>query len=257
MHVCWGNYEGPHHCDVPFRDIVDLVLAANPSTIVSEAANPRHAHEWRIFEDVKLPDGKLLVPGVIESKSNFIEHPELIAQRLRRYADLVGDENVIAGSDCGYGTWFGQAAMDPDVVWAKLKAMREGAELASLGPSESNPVLADVGEDPSVKRRGRHGPVIRPGLARREGPVGGKLEFLAPPRERQRVALGPEDELVVAGLLGRVQPALGVPDGGTLWHVLPPSGGSPPSHDARGPASVAFMRAIWPTVNMNIASSSV
>jgi 5-methyltetrahydropteroyltriglutamate--homocysteine methyltransferase len=131
IHVCWGNYEGPHHCDVEFNDIVDLVLTANPSQIAMEAANPRHNHEWKIFEDVRLPEGKRLIPGVIESKSNFIEHPELIAQRLRRYADLVGDENVLAGSDCGYGTWVGQAAVDPDVVWAKLRAMREGADLAS------------------------------------------------------------------------------------------------------------------------------
>ena len=112
-------------------EVPDLVFTANPSKIAMEAANPRHNHEWKIFEDTKLPEGKMLIPGVIESKSNFIEHPELIAQRLRRYADLVGRENVMAGSDCGYGTWVGQAAVDPDVVWAKLKAMREGAELAS------------------------------------------------------------------------------------------------------------------------------
>jgi 5-methyltetrahydropteroyltriglutamate--homocysteine methyltransferase len=130
MHVCWGNYEGPHHHDVPFADILDLVFSARPRAIAFEAANPRHAHEWRIFEDVSLPDGKVLIPGVIESKSNFIEHPELIAQRIRRYADLVGAENVQAGSDCGYGTWVGQAAVDPDVVWAKLRALREGADLA-------------------------------------------------------------------------------------------------------------------------------
>jgi len=131
MHVCWGNYEGPHHHDVPFREIVDLVLAARPQAVAFEAANPRHAHEWRIFEDVELPDGKLLIPGVIESKSNFIEHPELIAQRIGRYASLVGRENVIAGSDCGFGTWVGQAAVDPDVTWAKLAALTEGAALAS------------------------------------------------------------------------------------------------------------------------------
>jgi 5-methyltetrahydropteroyltriglutamate--homocysteine methyltransferase len=131
MHVCWGNYEGPHHCDVPFRDIVDLVFKARPNAIAFEAANPRHAHEWRIFEDVKLPDGKVLIPGVLESKANFIEHPELIAQRIRRYADLVGRENVMAGSDCGYGSWVGQAAVDPDVVWAKFAALTEGAALAS------------------------------------------------------------------------------------------------------------------------------
>ena len=131
MHVCWGNYEGPHHHDVPFRDIVDLVFAARPQAVVFEAANPRHAHEWQMFEDVELPEGKLLIPGVIESKSNFIEHPELIAQRIGRYAKLVGRENVIAGSDCGFGTWVGQAAVDADVTWAKLAALAEGARLAS------------------------------------------------------------------------------------------------------------------------------
>ena len=131
MHLCWGNYEGPHHCDVPLADIIDLVLSARPSAISFEAANPRHAHEWSLFERVKLPAGKVLIPGVIESKSNFIEHPELVAQRIGRYAKLVGRENVIAGSDCGYGTWVGQAAVDPDVVWAKLAAMAEGARIAS------------------------------------------------------------------------------------------------------------------------------
>jgi len=131
LHLCWGNYEGPHHCDVPLADVIDIVFRARPSAIVLEAANPRHAHEWAVFENVKLPEGKVLVPGVIESKSNFIEHPELVAQRIGRYADLVGRENVIAGSDCGYGTWVGQAAVDPDVVWAKLAAMAEGARVAT------------------------------------------------------------------------------------------------------------------------------
>ncbi|MEP7062520.1 MAG: cobalamin-independent methionine synthase II family protein [Betaproteobacteria bacterium] len=131
MHLCWGNYEGPHHCDVPLADVIDIVFKARPSAIVLEAANPRHAHEWQLFETVKLPDGKLLIPGVIESKSNFVEHPELIAQRIGRYAELVGRENVMAGSDCGYGTWVGQSAVDPDVVWAKLAAMAEGARIAS------------------------------------------------------------------------------------------------------------------------------
>jgi 5-methyltetrahydropteroyltriglutamate--homocysteine methyltransferase len=131
MHLCWGNYEGPHHCDVPLADVIDIALRARPSAIALEAANPRHAHEWRLFETVKLPDGKLLIPGVIESKSNFIEHPELVAQRIGRYASLVGRENVIAGSDCGFGTWVGQAAVDPDVVWAKMAAMAQGARIAS------------------------------------------------------------------------------------------------------------------------------
>jgi 5-methyltetrahydropteroyltriglutamate--homocysteine methyltransferase len=132
IHLCWGNYDGPHHHDVPLADIVDIVFMARPSAISLEAANPRHAHEWSLFERVKLPEGKLLIPGVIESKSNFIEHPELIAQRIGRYAKLVGRENVIAGSDCGFGTWVGQAAVDPDVVWAKMVAMAEGARIASL-----------------------------------------------------------------------------------------------------------------------------
>jgi 5-methyltetrahydropteroyltriglutamate--homocysteine methyltransferase len=131
MHLCWGNYEGPHHRDVPLADIVDVVFTAKPNAISLEGANPRHNHEWAVFEKVKLPPGKVLIPGVIESKSNFIEHPEVIAQRIGRYAKLVGRENVIAGSDCGYGTWVGQAAVDPDVVFAKLKSMAEGAQIAT------------------------------------------------------------------------------------------------------------------------------
>ncbi len=131
MHLCWGNYEGPHHYDVPLADIVDVIFTAKPNAISLEGANPRHNHEWAVFETVKLPEGKVLIPGVIESKSNFIEHPEVIAQRIGRYADLVGRENVIAGSDCGYGTWVGQAAVDPDVVFAKLRAMADGAAIAT------------------------------------------------------------------------------------------------------------------------------
>jgi 5-methyltetrahydropteroyltriglutamate--homocysteine methyltransferase len=131
LHMCWGNYEGPHHHDVPFADVIDIVFKAKPAAISFEAANPRHAHEWTLFETVKLPEGKVLIPGVIESKSNFIEHPELIAQRISRYAKLVGRENVIAGSDCGFGTWVGMAQVDPDVVFAKLEAMAEGAAIAS------------------------------------------------------------------------------------------------------------------------------
>ena len=131
IHLCWGNYEGPHHCDVPLADIIEVVFTAKPAGLSFEAANPRHAHEWKVFETVKLPDGKVLIPGVIESKTNFIEHPELIAQRIGRYAALVGRENVVAGSDCGYGTWVGQAAVDPDIVWAKFAALTEGARIAS------------------------------------------------------------------------------------------------------------------------------
>ena len=131
MHLCWGNYEAPHQMDVPLADIIDLVFLARPAGISFEAANPRHAHEWAVFETVKLPDGKTLIPGVLESKSNFIEHPELVAQRIGRYANLVGRENVMPGTDCGYGTWVGQAAVDPDVVWGKLAAMAEGARIAT------------------------------------------------------------------------------------------------------------------------------
>jgi 5-methyltetrahydropteroyltriglutamate--homocysteine methyltransferase len=131
MHLCGGNYEAPHQMDVPLADIIDVVLLARPAAISFEAANPRHAHEWAVFEKVKLPDGKVVIPGVLESKSNFIEHPELIAQRVGRYANLVGRENVMLGTDCGYGTWVGQAAVDPDVVWGKLAAMAEGARIAT------------------------------------------------------------------------------------------------------------------------------
>jgi 5-methyltetrahydropteroyltriglutamate--homocysteine methyltransferase len=131
VHLCWGNYEGPHHYDVPLADILEVVFTARPSGISFEAANPRHAHEWRVFERVKVPAGKVLIPGVIDSTTNFIEHPELVAERIGRYARLVGRDTVIAGTDCGFGTWVGQSAVDPDIVWAKLTTLAEGARLAS------------------------------------------------------------------------------------------------------------------------------
>ena len=131
VHLCWGNYEGPHHYDVPLADIIDIVFQARPDGISFEAANPRHAHEWKLFERVTLPEGKVIIPGVLDSTTNFIEHPELVAERIGRYARLVGRENVIAGTDCGFGTWVGQAAVDPAVVWAKLASMAAGARLAS------------------------------------------------------------------------------------------------------------------------------
>jgi 5-methyltetrahydropteroyltriglutamate--homocysteine methyltransferase len=131
MHVCWGNYEGPHHRDVPLRDIVDIVLAARPAAVSFEAANPRHAHEWQIFEDVALPEGKVLMPGVLDTTTNYVEHPELVAQRIVRYARLVGRESVIAGTDCGFASFAGSSAVDPRIVWAKLRALADGAELAS------------------------------------------------------------------------------------------------------------------------------
>jgi 5-methyltetrahydropteroyltriglutamate--homocysteine methyltransferase len=130
MHLCWGNYEGPHHLDVELEDIIDIVLEARPNGISIEACNPRHEHEWAVFENVKLPAGKVLIPGVIDSTNNYIEHPELIAQRLLRYARLVGRENVIGGSDCGFATAAGILTVDPAITWAKLEAMRRGAALA-------------------------------------------------------------------------------------------------------------------------------
>jgi 5-methyltetrahydropteroyltriglutamate--homocysteine methyltransferase len=131
MHLCWGNYEGPHHHDVALRDIIDVVFEARPAAISFEAANPRHEHEWTVFEDVKLPEGKVLIPGVLDSTTNYIEHPELVAQRLVRYGKLVGPENVMAGSDCGFATFASFLTVDPGITWAKLHAMAEGAALAS------------------------------------------------------------------------------------------------------------------------------
>jgi 5-methyltetrahydropteroyltriglutamate--homocysteine methyltransferase len=131
LHLCWGNYEGPHHHDVALADILDIAFAARPQAVSFEAANPRHGHEWKVFEQMKVPAGKIIIPGVIDSTTNFIEHPELIAERIGRYARLVGRENVIAGTDCGFGTWVGQAAVDPAVAWAKLASLAEGARIAS------------------------------------------------------------------------------------------------------------------------------
>ena len=131
LHLCWGNTEGPHHHDIPLREIVDLVLKARPLGLSFEGANPRHAHEWKVWEDVALPDGKLLIPGVLDSTTNFIEHPELIAQRIANYANIVGRENVMAGSDCGFGTSAWGRKVEANIAWAKLASMAEGARLAS------------------------------------------------------------------------------------------------------------------------------
>jgi 5-methyltetrahydropteroyltriglutamate--homocysteine methyltransferase len=129
MHICWGNYEAPHHLDIPLREIVDIVLSAAPHGLCIEASNPRHAHEWKVFEDVPLPEGKYLIPGVIDSTSNYIDHPELVAQRLSRYAETVGVERVMAGTDCGFGTFAGMALVEPRIAWAKLGSLVEGARL--------------------------------------------------------------------------------------------------------------------------------
>ncbi len=131
VHLCWGNYPGPHHRDVPLAEIIDLILTVRASGIVFEAANSRHEHEWTVFERVKVPDGKVLIPGVIESMSNRIEHPELVAQRILRFAKIVGRENLLVGSDCGFGTFVGLALVEPEIAWAKLASLVEGARLAS------------------------------------------------------------------------------------------------------------------------------
>ncbi|MEJ2171815.1 MAG: cobalamin-independent methionine synthase II family protein [Woeseiaceae bacterium] len=131
MHLCWGNYPGPHHCDVALAEIIDLVWKAKPQTILFEAANPRHAHEWNLFESTKVPDNKVLCPGVIEPQSNYIEHPELVAQRIERYARLVGTDRLMAGVDCGFSVHVGMQGIDPDVAWAKLASLAQGAELAA------------------------------------------------------------------------------------------------------------------------------
>jgi len=132
LHLCWGNYEGPHHCDVPIKDILDIVLAARPAGLSFEASNPRHEHEWQDFKKIKRKlDGKVLIPGVLDSCTNYIEHPELVAQRLVTFAKIVGRENVIAGTDCGFATFAGYMPVEPHIVWAKLQAMRDGARIAS------------------------------------------------------------------------------------------------------------------------------
>jgi 5-methyltetrahydropteroyltriglutamate--homocysteine methyltransferase len=131
MHVCWGSTLGPHHGDIPLKDIVDIVLKAKPMAVSFPGANPRHGHEWKVWKDVKLPDGKAIVPGVIDSTSNFVEHPELVADRIVQYAGAVGRENVIAGVDCGFGTFAGRVQVDTKIVWMKLAALAEGARLAS------------------------------------------------------------------------------------------------------------------------------
>lgn len=131
MHLCWGNYPGPHHCDVALGEIIDLVWAAKPQTVLFEAANPRHAHEWILFDSVKVPDDKVLCPGVIEPQSNYIEHPELVAQRIEHFARRVGPERVMAGVDCGFSVHVGMQGIDPDVAFAKLKSLADGAAIAS------------------------------------------------------------------------------------------------------------------------------
>ena len=139
MHICWGNYEGPHHCDVPMEVVLPIALGAKPQALLFESCNPRHAHEWTVFRDSNIPADKILVPGVLDSVSNFIEHPLLVAERIERFANIVGRERVIAGSDCGFSTFAGYGNVDAEIVYAKLAALAEGAAIASrrLWPTQS------------------------------------------------------------------------------------------------------------------------
>ena len=132
LHLCWGNYEGPHHRDIPLRELLPVALKAKPQALSFEGANPRHEHEWVVFREIRLPDDRVIIPGVLDSTTNFIEHPELVAQRLVRYAEIVGRERVIAGTDCGFATFARSVnQVEPEIAWAKFKSMAEGARLAS------------------------------------------------------------------------------------------------------------------------------
>lgn len=131
LHVCWGNYEGPHHHDAPMEMVLPIALRANIGALLFESSNPRHAHEWTVFAEADLPDDLILIPGVIDSTTNFVEHPKLVAERICRFADIVGRERVIAGSDCGFSTFAGFGAVDEDIVFAKLESMAAGARIAS------------------------------------------------------------------------------------------------------------------------------
>lgn len=131
MHVCFGNYEGPHHHDAPMSVVLPIALKAKPQGLLFETSNPRHAHEWTTFRDSKIPEDKILIPGVLDSTTNFIEHPELVAQRIERFANIVGKERVIAGTDCGFSTFAGFGSVDEDIVYAKLASMAKGAEIVS------------------------------------------------------------------------------------------------------------------------------
>jgi 5-methyltetrahydropteroyltriglutamate--homocysteine methyltransferase len=131
MHVCWGNYEGPHNCDIALRKVLPTILKAKPRALLFEAMNPRHAHEWIDWTSVDLPHDYVLIPGMLDSTTNFVEHPELIAERLMNFVNIVGADRVIAGTDCGFSTFAGFGTVDPEIVWLKLRSLREGADLVS------------------------------------------------------------------------------------------------------------------------------
>jgi len=131
LHVCWGNYQGPHHCDIEIKKILPSVLKAKPQALSFEGSNPRHSHEWTAFKDIKIPEEKILIPGVLDSTTNFVEHPELVSERICKYADIVGRNRVIAGSDCGFSTFAGFGSVDADITYVKLSSLVKGAQLAS------------------------------------------------------------------------------------------------------------------------------
>jgi len=131
MHICWGNYPGPHHCDVPVQDLIDIVWTAKPRTVLLEGANPRHQHEWKVLKELGVPEHKVLCPGVIEPQSNYIEHPEVVAQRIEQWAQVVPPDRLMAGVDCGFSIHVGMQGIDPDVAWAKLSSLAQGCEIAS------------------------------------------------------------------------------------------------------------------------------
>ena len=133
VHICWGNYEGPHVCDIDMDTVFGTLMKVNATHLLFETSNPRHAHEWTVFRDrrLEIPGDKILVPGVIDSTTNFVEHPELVAQRIEKFTQVVGRDRVIAGSDCGFGTFAGYGAVDPEIAWAKLASLSEGAARAS------------------------------------------------------------------------------------------------------------------------------
>ncbi|MBM3946239.1 MAG: epoxyalkane--coenzyme M transferase [SAR202 cluster bacterium] len=184
VHLCWGNYEGPHHRDIPLASILPIVLKSKASAFSFEGANPRHEHEWAVFRDFQLPEGKLIIPGVLDSTTNFIEHPELVAQRIVRYAELVGRENVIAGSDCGFGTFASSTPIiAPSITWAKLQAMADGARIATRQlwdrrrPAASPPDSQRSGESPRAR-------VASPSQAAKPSPRGtsSRAKTVAPRR---------------------------------------------------------------------------
>ncbi|MEO0504426.1 MAG: epoxyalkane--coenzyme M transferase, partial [Pseudomonadota bacterium] len=133
VHICWGNYEGPHVCDIDMDTVFPILMKAKATYLLFETSNPRHAHEWTVFQDrrAEIPESRILVPGVVDTTTNYVEHPELVAQRIERFTGIVGADRVVAGSDCGFGTFAGFGAVDPEIAFAKLEAMAQGAELAS------------------------------------------------------------------------------------------------------------------------------